>query len=74
MILDMENRLRLWRARRRHVHIDAILERGRRTCVLVFLRNDRPLASLDYPDERAARAAARARLRQLEVAGWTDHW
>ena len=70
----MDNRLRLWRARRRHVHIDAILECRRRSWVLVFLRNDRPLATLDYPDERAARRAARARLRQLEVAGWVDHW
>ena len=74
MILTMTDRIRLWRARRRHVHIDAILERGRRAWVLRFLRNDRLLAALDYPDERAARSAARARLRQLEVAGWTDHW
>jgi hypothetical protein len=74
MIRNMDDRIRLWRARRRHVHIDAILERVGRSWVLRFLRNDRPLAALDYPDEGAARSAARVRLRQLEMAGWTDHW
>ncbi|HEX5069533.1 MAG TPA: hypothetical protein VFV78_04890 [Vicinamibacterales bacterium] len=70
----MDTRVRLWRARRRHVHIDAMLERGPRSCVLVFLRNDRHLAALEYPNERSARSAARARLRELERVGWIDHW
>jgi hypothetical protein len=67
-------RIRIWRARRRHVHIDAILEGRGRRWVLTFVRNDRPLASIDFATERAARTAARARLRELEVAGWVDHW
>jgi len=67
-------RIRLWRARRRHVHIDAILDRGSHPCVLTFFRQDRPLASIEFANERSARSAARAKLRELEVAGWTDHW
>ena len=70
----MSGRIRLWRARRRHLHIDAMLEPSRHSCTLIFLRNDRPLAALDYPNERAARSAGRARLRQLEMAGWVEHW
>jgi len=66
--------VRLWRARRRHAHIDAILERGHQSCVLKFLRNDRLLAALDFPNEPVARTAARARLRELERAGWVEHW
>jgi hypothetical protein len=67
-------RVRLWRARRRHVHIDAVLNRDNGRWILIFLRNDRPLAAIDFGSETAARSAARAKLRELEVAGWTDHW
>lgn len=67
-------RIRLWRARRRHVHIDAELHRSAGRCTLLFLRNDRPLAALDCADERTARSQARAKLRELELAGWIDHW
>jgi len=66
--------IRLWRARRRHLHIDAVLERRRGQWTVTFSRNDRPLAAIDFPDERTARLEARARLRELELAGWIDHW
>ena len=70
----MERRTRLWRARRRHVHIDAVLEGRGRLWVLTFFRNDRPMASIEFPTQRAARSAARIKLKELEVAGWIDHW
>jgi len=66
--------VRLWRARRRHVHIDADLSRDGRRWALTFLRNDRPLARIDFASEKAARAVARAKLRELQIAGWTEHW
>jgi hypothetical protein len=66
--------VRLWRARRRHVHIDADLGRNGRQWTLTFLRNDRPLARIDFASEKAARAVAHAKLRELQIAGWTEHW
>lgn len=66
--------IRLWRARRRGVRIDAELRSDRGRWTLFFLRNDRPLASLDCADERTARSRARATLRELELAGWIEHW
>jgi hypothetical protein len=65
---------RLWRARRRHAHIDAILGRRGRQVTLTFARNDRPMLTLEFPSARSARAHARARLRELEIAGWIEHW
>jgi hypothetical protein len=67
-------RIHLWRIRRRGVHIDADLRRASRGWTLTFLRNDRPLVSFDCADEHAARAQARAMLRELQVAGWVEHW
>ena len=66
--------LRLWRARRRHDHIDAVLRRDGRDWLLQFLHNDRSLLTWPYPDEASARAEAAARLRALQRAGWTVHW
>ena len=66
--------IRLWRARRRHVHIDADLSRVGRLWTLTFLRNDRPLARIEFASEQAARGTARAKLRELQIAGWTEHW
>ena len=48
--------------------------RGRAGWELTFLRNDRPLVTLEFASERAARSRARARLRELQIAGWTEHW
>ena len=74
MIGHVERHLRLWRVRRRHTHIDAVLEREAGRWAVAFLRNDRPLVTLEFADERAARSHARARLRELQIAGWTEHW
>jgi hypothetical protein len=66
--------LRLWRMRRRGQHLDAILNSDGRNWTLTFLRNDRPLLKLDFRSERLARGDAAGRRRELEVAGWTEHW
>lgn len=65
---------RLWRARRRHDHVDAVLQRDGATWRLQFLRNDRLLLTMNYPDRETARADARGRLKDLQRAGWTVHW
>ena len=65
---------RLWRARRRHDHVDAMLEHDGVTWRLSFLRNDRPLLTMDYADREIARVEAKRRLRELQRAGWTVHW
>ena len=65
---------RLWRARRRHDHIDAVLSPAGTGWELRFLRNGRLLLSWRFPAADAARAEADARLRSLQRAGWTVHW
>jgi len=66
--------VRLWRARRRHDHIDAVLRRDGRAWLLLFLHNDRPMLGWRYPDDASARAEAAARLAALQRAGWNVHW
>ena len=65
---------RLWRARRRHDHIDAVLRQDGRVWQLQYLHNDRSLLTWPYPDEESARAEAALRLRALQRAGWNVHW
>jgi len=65
---------RLWRARRRHDYIDAIVTRHGPGWDLQFVRNDRPLLTRHHPTREAARAEADARLRELQRAGWNVHW
>ena len=66
--------LRLWRARRRHDRIDAVLRRAGSAWELRFVRNDRLLVARRFGSERLARADAASRLRDLERAGWVSHW
>ena len=70
----MTEGLRLWRARRRHDRIDAVLKRAGSRWVLEFLRNDRSMLTRPYTHETAARADAATRLAELLRAGWVDHW
>jgi hypothetical protein len=65
---------RLWRARRRHDRIDAVLRGAAAGWEVQYFRNDRLLAGRTYPTAAAARAEALARLRDLERAGWVPHW
>jgi hypothetical protein len=70
----MGNGLRLWRARRRHDHIDAVLRRSDNAWVLEFSRNDRLMVTRRFARQASARAEARTRLNELMRAGWIDHW
>jgi len=65
---------RLWRLRRRHAHIDALLRPRDGAWDLRFTRNERVLLTQEFPDRESACAAAEARLRELQRAGWTTHW
>ncbi|HXW07305.1 MAG TPA: hypothetical protein VD833_18865 [Vicinamibacterales bacterium] len=65
---------RLWRARRRHDRIDAVLGQRGRYWLLRFFRNGRLLLSRRHETEALARAEAGARLKELQRAGWNTHW
>ena len=65
---------RLWRVRRRLDRIDAVLEPSGRGWSLQYFRNGRRLLSWPYRTAGPARAAAAAKLRELQRAGWTSHW
>jgi len=66
--------LRLWRARRRHAHIDALLRESNGRWEASYSRDDRPLLIRQFDTEADARADAAARFRELQRAGWIDHW
>jgi hypothetical protein len=65
---------RLWRVRRRGDWIDASLAGRGATWCLQYARKGRPLAEWDFNTREQAVDAARAKLRELERAGWTEHW
>ena len=65
---------RIWRVRRRHAHIDALLRPRGASWDLRFTRNDRVLLTQEFADREAASAAAETRLRDLQRAGWNLHW
>lgn len=65
---------RLWRARRRHDHVDAVLKQDGSVWTLQFFHNDRQMLTWSYPDAESARAEAASRLRALQRAGWNVHW
>ena len=67
--------LRLWRARRRHHHIDAVVsDDSVAGWELTFLYDDRPLITLTFADRDGAVAEADRRLGDLLRAGWNVHW
>jgi hypothetical protein len=66
--------LRLWRARRRHAYIDALVRDAESGVVLEFRRNGRPLMTWSFATREAATAEAATRLRDLERVGWNTHW
>ena len=66
--------IRLWRARRRHDHVDAVLDRAGSGWELRFLWNDKPMIARRYRQAKAARTEAASKLRELERNGWISHW
>lgn len=65
---------RLWRARRRHDHLDAVVAEATGQWTLRFLLNDRLIVSWPFATRDAAAAEADARLRELQRVGWNTHW
>lgn len=65
---------RLWRARRRGQLIDATLARTGDGWRVTFTRNSRPLFESEFDTREQATNAAEERLRELERAGWAQHW
>jgi hypothetical protein len=65
---------RLWRVRRRGDWIDAALEPRGDVWRLRFTRKGRLLVETPFATRREALDTARTRLRELERAGWTEHW
>jgi len=65
---------RLWRMRRRHDQIDAVLRPTGQGWELTYSRNQRPMLVWRYASRDDAVADADARRRELERAGWTAHW
>ena len=66
--------MRLWRARKRHDAIDAILEVRDDDVRVTLLLNQRRLWRAEFETEEAAKAAANAKLKDLQRAGWNVHW
>ena len=67
-------RRRLWRARRRHHHIDAVLRRTGTAWHLTFLYDDGELVTWRFDRKKRAEAEAERRLAELLRAGWNVHW
>jgi hypothetical protein len=65
---------RLWRARTRHHHIDAVLREAGAAWQLSFQYDDRPMVTGPFAAREAAEAEATRRLRDLQRAGWNVHW
>ena len=65
---------RLWRVRRRGQLIDATLAKAGDRWRVVFTRNGRQLFESEFDTREQAANAAEVRLRELERAGWTQHW
>ena len=65
---------RLWRARRRHDHLDAIIADSAGRWTLKFVLNDRLIVSWPFPTRDDAAREADGRLRELQRVGWNTHW
>ena len=65
---------RIWRVRRRGQCLDATLDRSGQRWRVTFALKGRVLAAMDFDTRDEATDAARARLREFERAGWTEHW
>jgi hypothetical protein len=65
---------RVWRVRKRHDHIDAVIGSTRDGYEAAFYWNDRLLIALPFADRPAAEREVEARRRALHEVGWTVHW
>ena len=74
MGVDADLSDRLWRVRKRHDHVDAVLRATTRGWRLQFARNDRALIVWEFEHERDARDEAERKLKELQRVGWNLHW
>ena len=65
---------RLWRLRSRHTYIDVYIDEERHAWTLRFVRNGRLLFEGRFTNRDEAVCAGRARVLELERAGWNSHW
>ncbi len=67
---------RLWRVRKQHRSIDAILLTTEEPPAVEvrYFRDDRLLYARRWPERELAVQEAADRLRELQRAGWTTHW
>ena len=66
--------MRLWRARKRHDAIDALLDVRDDDVRVTLLLNQRRLWRAEFETEADAKAAAETKLKELQRAGWNVHW
>lgn len=65
---------RIWRVRRRGDWIDASVTKRAGGWRLHYTRKGRLLGESLFDSRQQAVDAARAKLREFERAGWTEHW
>jgi hypothetical protein len=65
---------RIWRARRRHHHIDAVVRPQDTSCELQFFHDDRLIVTWPFNNRADALEEAATRLKELQRAGWNVHW
>ena len=67
--------VRLWRLRKRNHHVDADVTRaGSHEVELRFSYDGRTMLVRRCRTNRSARARATEKRKELELAGWTEHW
>lgn len=64
----------LWRLRKRNHRVDAQLEESPRRVELRFVYDGRPVFAREWRTRRSALAQASKKRRELERAGWVEHW
>jgi len=65
---------RVWRVRKNHTSIDAILTDRDGGVEIQYFFGGEPVVSQRWPTRQLALTDAAARLRDLQRAGWTTHW
>ena len=72
--LNVNERERLWRLRKRQQSIDAIVREGADEVTLEFVMNGKRVTARRWPSRAQAVKAATEKRNELERAGWSTHW
>lgn len=70
----VDGRVRLWRARKDHTWIDALLTDIDEAVEVQFFLDGALLVKRAFPTRAIAAADAERTLRELQRAGWNTHW